>query len=126
MESLVRLDVTLALLTKSTPKYTKAKLDFYNLNKYFENRIAITPRTSESKEREALELIKNLNPEKILRAYFIGDKAEDVLVAPIIQDNYGVKSEGIYLNREGLDTPNEVISYFQIKTLNEIPNILSM
>ncbi len=116
--------IRLGLLTKSDPAYTKEKIDYFNLERYFGDRIAITPVSEKNKNREALELMRRLSPETLARAYFVGDRPEDVLVTEPVEREIGVKSKGFYLNRNGLIVPEEVRGYRAIKSLSEVPIII--
>jgi len=124
LEALTGASITLAALTRSDPKCTAEKIDYHGLSRYFGGRVAVTPVTAKSKEAEALELVKRVGAETVSRAYFIGDKPEDVQVAPSVQRALGVPSTGIYLNRNGSLAPGEVHEYCQIRSLEEIPAIV--
>ncbi len=118
--------MVLATLTKSLPEYTKAKLDYHGLNKYFEDRIAVTPVTSKSKSAEASELIEKIGLETINQAYFIGDRTEDVLVEKEINRDYELKTSGVYVNRLEKPIPQEITTYHSIKSLEELPKIIGV
>jgi|GEM_PF-1877909 len=125
LEKLAQQGVTLATLTRSLPEYTKAKLDFHDLNKYFGDRIAVTsPSKAKSKTNDAIELVKKINPAFLQSAYFIGDRAEDVTVAHDVEDAYQLTSSGIYVNRNGSSVPPEMSQYHIVRSLDEIPAII--
>jgi len=120
LEKLCSEGFLLGVLTKSIPEYTEQKLDFYNLNKYFGNNISVTPVTSKTKEKEAIKLIEKINLNTIELIFFIGDRAEDVMVDKPIQNKYNLNAKGIWLNRKQKPTPTELISYKQINSLYQL------
>ena len=125
LETLLNRGVTLAALTRSAPEYTKAKMDFHRLEKYFEDRVAITPITAKSKRIEAIGLMERIGCESIKCAYFIGDRTEDIVLAKEISNLYDfIKTNGIYINREELPIPEEVRTYPAVKSLAEIHAII--
>ncbi|MDP4039992.1 MAG: HAD hydrolase-like protein [Candidatus Pacearchaeota archaeon] len=116
--------VQLGLLTRSNEEYTRAKINHFGLQRYFGDRVAITDVKAESKFQEALQLIRQLGPTNLRRAYFIGDKAEDVKVSQPVETMLFVPSKGLYVNRDGLTIPEEVATYRVISSLSEIPEII--
>jgi phosphoglycolate phosphatase-like HAD superfamily hydrolase len=126
LEYLANEGVTLAALTMSDPKYTKAKIDYHGLNKYFGDRIAVTPVTAKNKREEASQLIGKINPSSIRGAYFIGDKGNDVAVSEDIKDIYSINTSGIYVNRSVKPVPQELTKYHNVKSLAEIPAIMGV
>lgn len=109
----------LGLLSKSIPEYTNQKIDYFDLRKYFEAIQTVHPR-EKSKLGGAIEIIKKLNPETIMEAYFIGDKEEDVSVSKEISRIYKINSHGIYINRDN-NTLNE---YLSVNSLDKIVGII--
>ena len=126
LEKLCSEGFILGILTRSIPEYTKQKLDYHNLNKYFGERIAITSVNAEGKGKDAINLIKKINPSFIDSVYFIGDRVEDVLVEKDVRKKYLLNTEGIWLNREGKSTPEELKKYHQVNSLIEIPKIAGL
>lgn len=124
LETLAKAGVALAVLTKSNVEYTDAKLKFHNLARYFGDRVAVAHVTSKSKDAEAIGLVKRIGPTFVSRAYFIGDRKEDVSVSEAVGREFGLDSEGIYLNRNDLAVPVEVAKYHQVKSLAEAPKII--
>jgi len=113
--------VRLSLLSKSIPKYTNLKVDYFNLKQYFEN-IVVTPFDAPSKRKEAIDSVKALIP--IEKAYFIGDAVGDVTIADDVEKELGISTKGIYLSRDGKAIPKEVERYQQIKSLEELSGII--
>jgi len=111
--------VRISLLSKSIPEYTKQKLDYFGLTPYFTKISTIHPREP-SKRQGALNLIKSLDPKTIEKAYFIGDKEEDIVIANDIRQEYGIDSEGIYVNRNG----TQLNGFHNIKSLEGVLNII--
>lgn len=124
LEALASGEVILALLTKSSREYTQAKIDYHGLGKYFGERVAVTPVTSKDKNLEAIELVRNLGRESISKAYFIGDRPEDVLVAPEVAREFKLDACGLYLNREREEVPEVVRGYRVIQNLHEARGII--
>ena len=124
LDRLLTNGVRLGLITRSDPKYTREKMDHFNFDKYFGDRVAITPISEKNKNREALELIKQLSPQTLSRAYFIGDRLEDVAVTIPVEREVGVKSDGLYVSRSGLDIPQEARDYRVIRSLRDVPRII--
>ncbi len=116
---------TLAALTKSSPEYTRAKLDYHGLYQYFGDRVAVTDIKSPSKRAEALQLINQIGKPNIKQAYFIGDRTEDVIVASDVQSELYVPSQRVYLNRERKPVPQEVSLYPTINSLGELPEVIN-
>lgn len=119
LESLKQREVRLALLSKSIPEYTEVKLDYFDLRKYFEQVATVHPKVPD-KNQAAVDLVSRLNPGTIDRAYFIGDKEEDVVAADVVGDKYELNSSGIYVNRKG----EQLQKYRSVKSLDEIPEII--
>ena len=118
LQQLKERNIRLALLSKSIPKYTDPKLDFYDLRKYFEQVSTIHPREP-SKDVAAIELIDRLDPRTIQRAYFIGDRAEDVTCEKAVREKfaqYNIQTQGIHVSRTG----TKVEGYSSIKSLEEV------
>jgi len=144
LEDLASQGFILAALTKSDPKYTKEKIDYHKLNRFFGDRIAVTPVDQKSKKVEAIELIRRIGVSPYVSGikkgspvYFIGDRVEDVIVAedvykasysnPGFQDGLFesyIMTNGIWLNREGKSQPQELNDYRTIKSLAELPAII--
>lgn len=122
LEQLASQGTILAALTRSFPEYTKAKLDYHGLSKYFKDRVAITPINAPSKEKEANQLIELVKRDNLLgKAYFVGDKAEDVTIAKSVQSRWNLNSTGIYLNRENVAISGEIRGYKIITSLSKLP-----
>jgi len=100
LTELKKRSIRISILSKSLPKYTKAKLDYFHLTPYFAEILTIHPRAPDKKQG-ALKLIKTLNPETTAKAYFIGDKEEDVTVSEDVRKVYNLQTQGIYVNRNG-------------------------
>jgi len=100
LEELKQRGIRTNVLSKSLPEYTHVKLRHLNLAPYFEQVVTVDPK-SPSKREGALELMKKLGPETVAKAYFIGDKEEDVKIAEDVREAYGTPSTGIYINRKG-------------------------
>ena len=111
--------VRMSVLSKSIPSYTQTKLDYFNLTKYFEQMVTIHPREP-TKTQGAIEVIKAMNPKTIQKAYFIGDKKEDVTIANNINEKYQLSTQGIYVNRNG----TELEGYPNVKSLEGILQII--
>jgi len=112
-------------LTRSNQEYTKAKIDHFGLGRYFQDRVEITPVKSKSgKHSEARNLIHKLNPSTESEIYFIGDKLEDVEVVDSIRDSYQLNANGIFLQRSEGEFPDGTKRYHQIRSLEEIPEII--
>lgn len=129
LETLASRGIRMGLLSKSIPEYTQVKLDYHNLGRYFEQVVTVHPKIP-NKIEGALEIMNKLGGE-IIRAWFIGDKAEDVVIAREVFENkpdYGsdtfFDTYGIYLNRNGLPIPQEVERYHKVKSLGEIPLLI--
>ncbi len=117
--------VSLGILTRSTPEYTKAKIDYHGLNRYFGDRIAVTPIQNKDKTSEALELVRKLKRGRdAQQVYFIGDKPEDVVVAEAIREQLGISANGIYINRKRVAVPEEIRKYRIVDSLHEVPEII--
>lgn len=119
LQELQNRDVKMGLLSKSLPEYTQQKLDYFDLGKYFEQTLTIHPREP-SKDLAAVELIRKMQPETIQRAYFIGDKKEDVVVARNVNKEYSIPTEGIYVNRNG----EKIEGFHSISSLEGILSII--
>ena len=117
--------VELALLSRSLPKYTDVKLDYFGLRRYFGAIETISP-SAPSKIRGARTLIEKINPEKIGHAWFVGDKEEDVSISRDIEREFGITSNGIYVNRNGGEPKFERGNYRVIKSLEDIPEIMGV
>ena len=112
----------LCLLTKSLPEYTRAKLDYFNLSPYFEIKLTINLE-EKSKDSAAIDIIKILKAAMTEKAYFIGDKEEDIMVEKAVNEefgNYDLTAKGIYINREGKKLEN----YTSIISLDKILEII--
>lgn len=119
LEYLQKNGARLGLLTKSIPEYTDQKIDYFDLRKYFETVQTVHPR-EKSKLGGAIEIVRNLNPETIQEAYFIGDKEEDISVSKKIGRIYKINARGIYVNREG----NTLNGYTNVNSLNKIVEVI--
>jgi len=119
LESLNDKRIRLALLSKSIPKYTRQKLDYFGLTKYFEQIKTVHPREP-SKKQGALELIRDLDSSTIEKAYFIGDKEGDVKIARDVNKKYAINSQGIYVNRDN----QELQGYPSINSLEGVLGIV--
>ncbi len=100
LDKLKKKGVRMSILSKSTPRYTNTKLDYFDLKKYFEQVITINP-DSPNKTQGSIEVIEAMDPKTIQKAYFIGDKKEDVTIANDINEKYKLSTQGIYVNRQG-------------------------
>jgi len=109
----------LAVLSKSIPEYTMKKLDYFNLTPYFDSVRTVHPKEP-SKRQGALEVIADLDPETISKAYFIGDKEEDVKVSHDVSEKYNISTGGIYVNRQGKQLPG----YHNTQSLKQILEII--
>src|SRR3989344_2378970 len=108
----------LSLLSKSIPEYTNLKLKHFDLSRYFEYVSTIHPKEP-SKNSAAINLIRKMNPETIEKAYFIGDKEEDVIAEKAVREefkDYELTTRGIYINRKG----NKLGGYISINSLDEL------
>jgi len=108
----------IALLSKSNPEYTRAKVDYFGLNEYIQQ-IAISPVYAPSKNKEAAELVKKF-PD-IDKAYFIGDSEGDVTIADYVHQKFKISTGGIYVNREN---SAKIQGYYNIHSLGEVPKII--
>ena len=116
---------TLALLTRSNQEYTRAKIDHFGLERYFQDRVEITPvKSKNGKHPEARNLIHRLNPSPESEIYFIGDRLEDVEVVDSIRDSYQLNTNGIYLQRSEGEFPKGTERYHQVRSLEEVPRII--
>ncbi|MFH1290234.1 MAG: HAD family hydrolase [Nanoarchaeota archaeon] len=123
--------VRLAVLTRSTPEYTEAKLEHYRLRRYFGDNVAVTPfKSPGGKGQEAIELVRGLGFDTIERAYFIGDNPEDVIVDAAVHDALGIQTHGVHLDRNGEGFSDEIATVkhpyerSHVKTLAEVPDII--
>ena len=108
----------LALLSKSIPEYTQTKLDFHNLSPYFEQVVTIHPKKP-SKDPAAIEVIQKMDPATLKKAYFIGDRTEDVTCERAVRahfQDYELSTAGIYINRKG----QQLEGYPSIKSLEGV------
>lgn len=121
LEELKNNDITLALLSKSIPAYTKTKLDYFDLQKYFEVVETIHPKEP-SKIEGAKKILQILNPDSILRSYFIGDKEEDVIVAKALENSREryYFCRGIYVNRN----ESKLQGYPNARNIKEVNKII--
>lgn len=125
LEELYKNNIKLGLLTRSTKDYTSTKIHEHGLEKYFNGNIEISPvGNNTEKHNEASKLIEKLNPEEISKAYFIGDKLEDVNISPYIQSSYKLSSEGILINRKNEELTEEAKNYKSLNSLEKIPEII--
>jgi phosphoglycolate phosphatase-like HAD superfamily hydrolase len=124
LETLTEQGVRLVALSKSIPEYTDIKLRYHDLKKYFEAVETVHPKEP-NKVQGALNLLGRMTPETLERAYFIGDRPEDVTVADEVSKELKIETIGLYLNRSLKPSPEEVSKYCQIKSLEEIPEIIS-
>ena len=123
LEILYENNILMGLITRSIPEYTQIKIEQFNLEKYFQGNIAITPvKSTNGKIKEAESLVKKLNPTKIEKIYFIGDKKEDVEIAKPIGREYKLSSKGIYIKRK--ESQPFLRGYTSIKSLDELPQII--
>jgi len=117
--------VVLALLTRSSQEYTQAKIDHFGLERYFQDRVEITPvKSKKGKHPEARNLIHRLNPSSESEIYFIGDRLEDVEVADPVRDSYQLNANGIFLQRSKGEFPEGTERYHQVRSLDEVPRII--
>jgi len=115
-------EIKLALLSKSIPEYTQTKLDYFDLNKYFEEVETVHPKEP-SKDPGAIEIVKRLNPEHFETFWFVGDKQEDVVTEKAVSsayDDYGLATGGIYVNRQG----NQLDGYPSVSSLEQILDVI--
>lgn len=125
LDTLQNRGTILALFTRSNQEYTRAKIDHFGLEKYFQDRIEITPvKSKNGKHAEVRNLIHRLNPSPESEIYFIGDKLEDVEVADSIRDSYQLNANGIYLQRSEGEFPEGTERYHQVISLEEVPRII--
>jgi len=119
LEELADNEVRMALLSKSTPKYTYAKLEHFDLKKYFEIIRTVHPE-EQSKEKEALKIALDTNSKQpVSKFYFIGDREEDITVYKELKRKYTIDTQGIYINRDG-KTLRNYTSAKNIKEANKI------
>jgi len=123
--------VALGVLTRSIPKYTRTKLNYHGLEKYFGDRMAVTPvQVKRGKEQEAIQLIQQVGPEIVERAYFIGDKVEDVVVDNVVHREFWIQTHGVYVDRKGRGSPKEIdevkhpYERYKVASLSEVPGIV--
>jgi len=122
LDELGQRGIRASLLSKSIPEYTQQKLDYIDLGKYFEQVLTIHPKEP-SKDPAAIEIIRKMNPSTIQRAYFIGDKEEDVVVEKAVNQEfkgYELTAGGIYVNRQG----EQLNIYPSVSSLEGILNII--
>jgi len=122
LDKLKKRQMKLAILSKSLPSYTQTKLDYFGLTPYFEEIQTIHPKEP-SKDPAAIELIKKIGPQHLERAYFIGDREEDVTAERAVKDaykNHGITTGGIYVNRQG----KQLDDYPSITNLEQILEII--
>ncbi|MBS3094240.1 HAD family hydrolase [Candidatus Pacearchaeota archaeon] len=124
LEELSQRGIILATLTKSKPEYTWEKINYFGLEKYFGDRVAISDVKSSSKLEDAKKLVSQVGLENISKAYFIGDQTGDVTIAPEIGQEFSVNPNGIWINREYSGTPQELINFTQINSLEELSKII--
>ena len=127
LDELLRRGIQAGVLTRSSARYTRLKIDHFNLGKYVRNNVEVTPVNKENhptKEEEALRLIKKLDLESVTNVYFIGDSPEDVLVAPRVSNRLGIKTQGIYISRNQVPIPEAVQNYPIVRSLEEIPGMI--
>jgi phosphoglycolate phosphatase-like HAD superfamily hydrolase len=119
LESLKARGVRLAVLSRSVPKYTLQKLDYHNLRNYFEHIEVVDPKAA-SKASGALNLVSRLGPETISRAFFIGDREEDVNVIGDVSQNYEIDTRGVHVSRNHIILPTD----YQVNSLGEVPELV--
>jgi hypothetical protein len=59
--------------------------------------------------------------EKIDRAFFIGDREEDVVVAKYVESQHGIPSLGIYVARDG----NSLQGYRNVSSLEGVVEVIN-
>lgn len=121
LEELKKRKVRLTALSLSIPEYTKAKLGFFDLLKYFEEVETINDSMGIDKNQGAVNIIKRMDYKKLERVYTVGDKLADVVCEKSIKDAFpNLKTQGVYVNRNG----NSLKDYSDIKNLKEILEII--
>lgn len=124
LERLSAEGVELGLLTRSTPEYTKVKLDYHGLTKYFGDRIAVTQVTAKNKIPEALDLAKRFISSNLEGIFFVGDRVEDIVVAKDVNEKFNINTGGVYVNRDCSEVPKEISFYDSITSLSQLPQIV--
>jgi len=121
LEKIAKAGITMALLSKSLPKYTDTKLDFFGLRKYF-TAIRTTSPTELTKDDGAIKLVRELGPNNISLATFIGDNAIDLSCERAVAEYYNnqFQTRGVYVNRDG----KSIKGYCSVKTLSEVADLL--
>lgn len=129
LEELAGSGVRMALLSKSIPKYTDAKLEYFDLRKYFQTVETVHPEKP-NKEEGAYKILNTLNPDTLSLTCFIGDRDEDVTVAKEVQSFHSpfyeevhqrhFECKGIYVNREG----EQLEGHTSVKDINEVNKII--
>lgn len=123
LEKLAANGTRLALLSKSIQKYTDVKLEHFGLRDYFETVETVHLRNPNKREG-AISILETLGPSTVKKAWFVGDKPEDVVIAKDISDKYSLSTGGIYVNRNNIPVPAEVEIYHSVKSLDEIQRII--
>ncbi len=119
LNELTERGIRLGILSLSIPKYTEAKLGYFNLIRYFEQIETVSPFSGKSKDKGAIDLIRRLNPKTLERADFIGDRSGDVVCEQAVKrafSDYNLTTRGIYINRKG----QKLDGYTSIQNLEEI------
>lgn len=117
--------IELALLSSSLPEYTNLKLNHFDLRRYFSVVETVHPSIS-SKLRGARTLIEKMDPKRINYAWFIGDRESDISTSRYIKREFGIASQGIYVDRDGGEPNFERGNYHVIKSLEDIPKIMGV
>ena len=89
LDELLRRRVVLSLLTRSNPEFTMQKVSHFGLERYFGDRIAVTPTYAPDKVPEARKLLKMVGRDRVSQMYFIGDKEEDLTPADYMPEGIG-------------------------------------
>ena len=115
--------VGLALLSRSIPDYTYQKLRHFGLEKYFKAVETVHPKT-QSKREGAIKIVKSFYPKGLNKAYFLGDREEDVIIAEDVSLELGIKTEGIWVNRTAKPITDSLRRYQQVSSLENVPALI--
>jgi len=122
LKDLYNKNISLRILSLSTPKYTKTKLNHFDLLKYFTQIETINPSKDENKKQGAINIINRLNSDNLKKIYFIGDKPQDVKCEKAVKKVFPhLTTCGIYINR---NETNCLEGYKNIQSLEEILDII--
>jgi len=101
LDNLAGRGVVLSLLTRSNPEFTRKKIMYFGLDRYFGDRIAITPTDALDKVPEARQLLRKVGERRFSQVYFIGDKEEDLAPADYMPE--GIECHKFLVDRKKIE-----------------------